>query len=74
MTDIKLYKVPFPIIDSDYTATYHFYNKVKNWFDSNGYEYSIQYKFEWNNTGRYIPDYIWCDSELAVLLKLKFGI
>jgi hypothetical protein len=70
-TDTKLYKVPFP--GSESVRRFNIYENIKDWFDNNGYIYNLYYRFEWVDTGKYVPDYIWVDSELAVLIKLRFG-
>ncbi len=48
------------------------YNRMKYWFDRNGYKYLIDYKFQWLDGGQYVPDYIWCTSDLALVFKLKY--
>jgi hypothetical protein len=34
----------------------------------------IRHKFEWINTGMYLPDYVWLPDDAATFFKLKYGI
>ena len=67
-----LKKVSFPVLNGN--ETYRLYNNLKNWFDNNGYIYNVDYKLEWENPGNYVPDFIYCDEELAIMLRLRYGV
>ena len=32
------------------------------------------HKFEWDNTGAYLPARVWLDNDSAVIFKLKYGL
>jgi hypothetical protein len=34
----------------------------------------IHHKFEWINSGMYLPDYVWLPDDYATFFKLKYGI
>ena len=71
--DLKKLKFPTLTTSLDESCLY---NHMKKWFDNNGYIYNQDYKFEWTtkNTGNYVPDYIYCNDEIAIMLKLRYDI
>ncbi len=47
------------------------YAEIRRWLK----ETNTSHKFEWINTGLYLPDYLWIDnSDSATLFKLKYGV
>lgn len=48
------------------------YHKLNIWFNTSGYVYEKDYRYEWLDTGMLTPDYIWCYPDLALILKLKY--
>ena len=52
--------------------TYVVYLEMRNWLNIT----NTQHKFAWINTGVYLPDYLWIDSnnDSATYFKLKYGL
>lgn len=69
----KLIKVPFPKL-TDHIDRIKLYTRLRKWFDNNGYIYNEDYKLEWEDARRYVPDFIYCDEELAMMIKLKYSM
>lgn len=69
----NLIKVPFPQIE-DKEKSQRFYLDMAACLIALGYKYDENFKFEWVDTGKFVPDYIWCDTELALVLKLKYHL
>jgi hypothetical protein len=49
------------------------YTDIMMWFAAFGYLYGVDYRFEWEDAESMIPDYVWCDEDMAVLFSLKYG-
>lgn len=45
------------------------YADMRQWLEDT----NTNYRFGWVNGGVYIPDYVWSDSDSAVVFKLKYG-
>lgn len=43
------------------------------WFAAFGHLYGVDYRFEWEDSTSMIPDYVWCEEDMAVLFSLKYG-
>lgn len=37
-------------------------------------ETGTHHKFEWINSGLYLPDYVWLSDDTATFFKLKYGL
>ena len=37
-------------------------------------ETKTHHKFEWINSGLYLPDYVWLSGDTATFFKLKYGL
>ena len=59
-------------IDSAYDrrTTCRTFASMRNWLN----ETRAAYKFEWENTGRYLPEYVWVEDDTAIVLKLKYNV
>jgi hypothetical protein len=68
-----LIRIPFPQIE-DQVRSQRFYLEMADCLVALGYVYNKNFKFEWSDTGKLVPDYIWCDTELALVLKLKYHL
>lgn len=67
-----LVKITFPQFE-DYTDRMRFYFQMNSQFDKAGYTYGDHYKYEWIDTGKHVPDFMWVDSEIAMMLVLKYN-
>jgi hypothetical protein len=54
----------------DGRAAYILYQTMRVWLERR----EISHRFDWINTGNYIPDYITLDRESAVAFRLVFDI
>ncbi len=54
------------------SMTYAAYSKMRAWLEDT----NTTYKFQWNDPGKYLPDYLWIDSksDSATYFKLKYGV
>jgi hypothetical protein len=56
-----------PVLNSDSFREYAEMRKVLSKTDA-------YHKFEWINSGLYLPDYVWLSNDTATFFKLKYGI
>lgn len=67
----SLVKITFPKFE-DYTHRMMFYIHMNLQFDQAGYKYGEDYKYEWFDTGKHVPDFLWVDSDIALMLILRY--
>ena len=68
-------RIPFSNVPPDMTVREitDAYTDIMMWFAAFGYLYGVDYRFEWEDAESMIPDYVWCDEDMAVLFSLKYG-
>jgi hypothetical protein len=48
--------------------TYAEYAEMRKWLDAT----NTRHRFDWINTGMYLPDYVWLEPDSAIIFKLKY--
>lgn len=46
------------------------YAEMRNWLSAT----NTRHRFEWINTGVYLPDYVWLEPDSALIFKLKYTV
>jgi len=68
VTDVRLNLTCFKGLDGK--SAYKLYHDMRMWFLFR----EIPYRFDWNDTGKYIPDYLTLNKESAIAFKLVFNV
>ena len=50
--------------------SYNEYKVMRMWLA----ETNTQHRFDWINSGVYLPDYLWLPDDAATFFKLKYGL
>lgn len=67
----SLVKLTFPKFE-DHAERSRFYIQMNIQFDKKGYVYGEHYKYEWLDTGKHVPDYLWVESDIALIFILRY--